>query len=150
MKSMMTRMKDFFMPQDEFDEEDDVEEIEVKQEVVHKQRVPMPSPMVSSMQAKVLPMNQSIQLEILNFTMTSYEMTGEICSYVKGRKPIIVNMQSLNQSEVQRAVDYLTGACYALNGTVERVADNNIFIFAPENVNINPEHMKQKNIWPAI
>lgn len=146
MKSMMTRMKDFFMPQDEFDDDEEIEEVETKQEVLHKHRPPMVAPI----QSRVVSMNQGPQMEILNFTMTSYDMTGEISSYIKGRKPIIVNMQNLTPAEVQRAVDYLTGACYALDGTVQRVADNNIFIFAPENVNVTPEQIKQKNIWPAI
>jgi cell division inhibitor SepF len=143
MKAMMTKMKDFFMPQDEYEEE----EIEVEREPVQKPRVSFAQPIQSS---KVLPLNQNAQMEILNFTMSSYEMTGEVSSYIKNRKPIIVNMQKLSPSEIQRAVDFLTGACYALDGTVERVGDNHIFIFAPQNVNISPEHIKQKNIWPTL
>lgn len=146
MKSMMTKMKDFFMPQDEFEEEEEGQEPEVKQEPIPKHRLVSQG----AIQPKTLQVNPSGQLEILNFTMSNYDMTGEVCAYIKNRKPVIVNMQKLTPAEVQRAVDYLTGACYALNGTVERVGENNIFIFAPEHVNISPEQIKQKNIWPVI
>jgi cell division inhibitor SepF len=35
-------------------------------------------------------------------------------------------------------VDFLTGAVYALNGSVQKIAEG-IFIFAPENVEIHAE-----------
>lgn len=144
--SMINKMKNFFMPQDDYDEEEEYEEVEQRVEPIQRQRTSTPAAMPS----KVVPLNASQnhnKMEILNFTMKNYEMTGEICSYIKSRKPVIVNMQQLTPGEVQRAVDYLTGACYALSGSVERIADN-IFVFAPEDINISPENIKQKNIWP--
>lgn len=146
MKSMMNKMKDFFMPQDEYDDEE-IEEMEQRQEPKQRQ-VMQPVPHQSS--SRVVSMKSQIgKQEILNLTMSSYDMTGEISNYIKARKPIVVNMQELEKLEVQRAVDYLTGACYALNGSVEKVADN-IFIFAPEHINVSPEQVKQKTIWPAV
>lgn len=148
MSGFMSRFKNIFVPEDEYDEED-YEEMEQEEEaaptrsVVHTSHpvAPMAMPKVVSLN------NQPNRMEILNFTMLSYDMTGEICSYIKNRKPIIVNMEKLDAHEMQRAVDYLTGACFALNGTVEKVTDN-IFIFAPEHVNINPEKVKQRSGFP--
>lgn len=150
MKNMMNKMKDFLMPQDEYEDEDELEEIEYKQEpLMPKHRQSMPSPVPQPKLVPVGGQNLGSKMEILNFTMSSYEMTGEVFNYIKNRKPIIVNMQQMNAADVQRAVDYLTGACFALNGAVERVAEN-IFVFAPENVNLSPENIKQKNTWPAV
>ncbi|MHC1750458.1 MAG: cell division protein SepF [Cellulosilyticaceae bacterium] len=148
MKSFITKIKDALMPEDEFEDEDEIEEEAPKQ---HEQ-APKPRPTMNGgnmMQNKIVPLGMNGKMEILNFTMTTYDMTGEICSYIKAKKPVIVNMQKLDKGEVQRAVDYLTGACYALNGSVERVADN-IFIFAPEHIHISPEQIKQKNMWANI
>lgn len=147
MSGLMSKFKSIFAPEDEFDEEE-YEDLEPEEEVqshapVHTSHTitPMSMPKVVSLN------NQPNKMEILNFTMLSYEMTGEICGYIKNRKPIIVNMEKLTPHEMQRAVDYLTGACFALNGSVEKVTDN-IFIFAPDNVNINPEKIKQRNGFP--
>lgn len=148
MSGFMSKFKNIFVPEDEYDE-DEYEEVEQEEEVAsrapmhtpHTQVAPISVPKVVSLN------NQSNRMEILNFTMLSYDMTGEICSYIKNKKPIIVNMEKLTPHEMQRAVDYLTGACFALNGTVEKVTDN-IFIFAPEHVNINPEKIKQRNGFP--
>lgn len=146
MKTMMNKMKDFFMPQDEYDEEE-LEEMEQRPEQKPRQVM---QPVMPQATGRVVPMGNAVgKQEILNLTMSSYDMTGEISNYIKARKPIVVNMQQLDKMEVQRAVDYLTGACYALNGTVEKVADN-IFIFAPEHISVSPEQIKQKNIWPSL
>ena len=148
MSGFMSKFKNIFVPEDEYDDEDYVE-AEQEEELTARpanhtvHTVPMVGP-------KVVSLSQPNRMELLNFTMLSYDMTGEICGYIKNRKPIIVNMEKLAPHEMQRAVDYLTGACFALNGSVEKVTDN-IFIFAPEHVNINPEKLKQKsNFSPRV
>lgn len=144
----MNKMKDFLMPQDDFDDEDEVEELEERPTF---QAIKNRSQTLPQGQPKLMPVgaNPTTKMEILNFTMSNYEMTGEIFNYIKGKKPVIVNMQQLGAGEVQRAVDYLTGACFALNGSVERVAEN-IFVFAPENVALSPEQLRQKNNLPIL
>ncbi|MBU3805207.1 MAG: cell division protein SepF [Candidatus Cellulosilyticum pullistercoris] len=145
MSGFMSKFKNIFVPEDEYDD-DDYEEMEEEQEVTSRtsMHTAHPAPMTVP---KVVSLNQPNRMELLNFTMLSYDMTGEICGYIKNKKPIIVNMEKLVPHEMQRAVDYLTGACFALNGTVEKVTDN-IFIFAPEHVNINPEKIKQRTGFP--
>lgn len=85
-------------------------------------------------------------MDIMNFLMLKYEVTGEICSYIKQRKPVVVNMQKLEKASAQRALDYLTGATFALDGNVEKIADN-IFIFSPAHIGISTvsEEVKQKS-----
>ena len=152
MKALMTRMKDLLGFNEDFeDEEDDYEETQQIQEPAPRPRPASTLSMPPSQPrlAPVTPAPTKERMEILNFTMSNYEMTGEVSTYIKNRKPIIVNMKNLTPGEVQRAVDYLTGACYALNGTVECITEQ-IYIFAPESVNITPEAIKQKNIWPMV
>lgn len=86
---------------------------------------------------------QSERIEILNFDLDDYELTGNVCKHIKTRKPIVVNMNKLNAEQRQRALDYLTGATRALNGSISRVAEN-IFIFAPENVVVNADKLRNK------
>lgn len=148
---MFNKVRGMFGPQDEdYDEEDyDEEEIEEQAEPIHKHRPTSIIPPVQQQPPhKVLPMGNSAQsrMEILNFSMTSDDKTADISQYIKNRKPIIVNMQQLEPSMRQRVVDYLTGACEALNGTVGKVAED-ILIFAPENVNITADQVREKNAW---
>lgn len=145
MSNIISKFRNLFSPEEEF-EEDELEEMEADNEPVHKPVI-TPAPTVTPT-PKVVSLSPSSRMELLNFTMLSYEMTGEICGYIKNKRPIIVNMEKLDSHEMQRAVDFLTGACCALNGTVEKVTDN-IFIFAPEHVNVNPEKVKQRSVFPS-
>lgn len=135
-----------FSPQDDTDEEQSTEEEMKPEEPAQRGRASQGA----TAPPRVVPLKTPVaKMEILNFTMDSYDATGEICSYIQSRKPVIVNMEHLESTQVQRAVDYLTGACYALNGSVERIAEN-IFVFAPEDVHISPDRVKPraKGAWP--
>ncbi len=74
--------------------------------------------------------------EFLSITMANYDSTGEIARYIKEKKPIIVNMQNLNEKEVQRALDYLSGVSYALEGSVELVTKN-VYVMLPAYMELN-------------
>lgn len=65
-----------------------------------------------------------------------FEEAPKLVDNLKGRKPVIVNLERLESDTARKIFDFLSGATYALNGNVQKVA-NNIFIFAPENVDIN-------------
>ena len=54
---------------------------------------------------------------------------------LKSRKPVIINLEKIDSDTARKIFDFLSGATYALNGNVQKVA-NNIFIFAPANVDI--------------
>ena len=47
-----------------------------------------------------------------------------------------VNLDALDVDEAQRSLDFLSGASYALNGTVFKVASS-IFVLAPYNVDVS-------------
>ncbi|ONI46507.1 hypothetical protein AN640_03365 [Candidatus Epulonipiscium fishelsonii] len=140
---VMTRLKDMLLLNEEYDEEENeiVEEnkFEIKPKIVSPAPV-MPVPTVSQNNrvGPVASRHSTQKQELLNITMASYATTGDVASYIKERKSIVVNMQNLQFHEVQRALDYLSGATDALEGTVERVAEN-IYIFAPENVQLKSE-----------
>ena len=65
----------------------------------------------------------------------SFEECPKLVDSLKGRKPVIVNLEKLETEIAKKIFDFLSGATYALNGNVQKVA-NNIFIFAPDNVDI--------------
>lgn len=58
--------------------------------------------------------------------------------HLKGRAPVVTNLSDADYETARRMVDFLTGAVYALNGSVQKIAEG-IFIFAPENVEIHAE-----------
>ncbi len=57
---------------------------------------------------------------------------------LKARKPVIINIEKLETDTARKIFDFLKGATYALNGNVQKIA-NNIFIFTPENVVVSSD-----------
>lgn len=89
----------------------------------------------------IVPMQNKTVKSITNaFKLVVIEPSGfDECSRLvdnlRSRKPVIVNLEKLDTDTARKIFDFLGGATYALNGNVQKVA-NNIFIFAPENVAI--------------
>ena len=65
----------------------------------------------------------------------SFDESSKLVDSLKSRKPVIVNLEKVESDTARKIFEFLNGATYALNGSVQKVA-NNIFIFAPENVDI--------------
>lgn len=83
-----------------------------------------------------------------------FEECPRLVDSLKSRKPVIINLEKMDSDIARKIFDFLSGATYALNGNVQKVA-NNIFIFAPDNVDVaaNIDHKAidfgsgQKNLW---
>ena len=56
-----------------------------------------------------------------------------IIDSLKGRKPVIVNLENNDFSEAQRVIDFVSGAVYALGGDVKEISKK-IFAIVPANV----------------
>ena len=65
----------------------------------------------------------------------SFEECPKLVDSLKSHKPIIINLERLDTGVARKIFDFLSGATYALNGNVQKIA-RNIFVFAPENVDI--------------
>ncbi len=65
----------------------------------------------------------------------SYEDTQSIIDNLKNRKPVIVNMEELDVETAQRILDFLSGAVYAMDGTMCKIA-RNIFVVAPNSYDV--------------
>lgn len=82
----------------------------------------------------------------------SFEECPKLVDCLKGRRPVIINLEKLETEVARKIFDFMSGATYALAGNVQKVA-NNIFIFAPDNVDIaatqseRPTLDEGKNPW---
>ena len=60
-------------------------------------------------------------MKMIVYHPVSYEDTQSIIDNLKNRKPVIVNMEELELDTAQRILDFLSGAVYALNGTMCKI-----------------------------
>ena len=90
--------------------------------------------------------NTNVQMQVSIIRPEKYEDAKEVCDHIKARRPVVVNLERVEYPTAQRIMDFLSGTCYSLEGTIQRIA-NNIFIIAPENVDVSgdfKEELKSK------
>lgn len=95
-----------------------------------------------SKKAQILSLHTSKQLRVVVLEPTSFEESEAIASHLKGRRQVIVNFENTDREAAQRIIDFICGACYALEGHVQKVADD-VFLFAPSNIDIANETKRQ-------
>lgn len=66
---------------------------------------------------------------------TTPDEVESLIDYLKRHEPAIVNLDKPPVEIAQRILDMLSGAIYALNGSMHRIQDN-IFLLTPEGVEI--------------
>ncbi|BCV24716.1 cell division protein SepF [Gelria sp. Kuro-4] len=64
-----------------------------------------------------------------------FEAAKTVADHLKSRRTVIVNLAEVDDATAQRLVDFVSGAAFALSGTVERVGAD-IVLFAPSNVDV--------------
>ena len=74
----------------------------------------------------------------------SFDECPKLVDSLKGRRPVIINLENIETETAKKIFDFLSGATYALNGGVQKVASN-IFIFAPESVDIASNNPEDRN-----
>jgi len=62
----------------------------------------------------------------------------EIADTLKANRPVIVNLQMADRDLQRRMIDFCSGAAYALNADMEKVADQ-VFLLSPSDVKVSDE-----------
>ncbi len=161
MAKLIDKMKNFFGGDDyddEYDEYDDYEPSSSSR--IEKEPMDYAPSTISSVSStssrlssrrntsQVVSIHTNVQMQVCIIKPECYEDAQEICDQVKARKPVVVNLEKVEYPIAQRIMDFLSGTCYSLDGSIQRVA-NNIFIIAPENVDVSgdlKEELKTKGI----
>lgn len=82
------------------------------------------------------------QFKMIVVEPSGFDESPRLVDNLKAKKPVIINLENLETDTARKIFDFLSGATYALNGNVQKVA-NNIFVFVPENVDVT-YNMEQK------
>jgi cell division inhibitor SepF len=68
----------------------------------------------------------------------SFNDAQQIADRFKAQIPVIVNLQSAEADLSKRLIDFSSGLTYALDGSMQRVADK-VFLLTPRNVELSAE-----------
>lgn len=84
---------------------------------------------------KVVNLHANVQMEVVVSSPESFDEAKAITDDLKNHKPVVINLEMTEHAAAQRITDFLCGACYALGGNIQQIADN-IYLIAPGNVDI--------------
>ena len=84
---------------------------------------------------ETVPMPNVAAMKMIVYHPVSYDDAQNIIDNLKSRKPVIVNMEELDVAAAQRILDFISGAIYALNGTIAKIS-RGIFVVAPNNYDV--------------
>ena len=78
-----------------------------------------------------------------------YEDEQGICDNIKAKRPVVVNLERVEYPVAQRIMDFLSGTCYSLDGSIQRVSSN-IFIIAPVNFDISSDTREEPKLSKSV
>ena len=148
----------------EDDDLDEEEELESKSLIPEeKNPVKTPSPAASAVTAKTAssqpsgsPRTQSVtsrltanNVKLVVMEPQSFDESPRLVDLLKAKKPVIINLENMETDIARKIFDFLSGATYALNGNVQKIA-NNIFVFAPENVDVTYNNGQKASEQPVV
>ena len=73
-----------------------------------------------------------------------FEDAPGIVNKIKADKTVVVNLKNTEYEDGQKIFDFLNGAVFALEGSINRIADN-VFILAPKQVSVSTSMEKDES-----
>ncbi|MGQ9498419.1 MAG: cell division protein SepF [Desulfotomaculales bacterium] len=86
----------------------------------------------------VVSLHAQRQVKVVVAEPRTFEEVQEIVDNLKNRRPVIVNLERVDGDLARRIVDFVSGATYGLNGSMQKVGGG-IFLFVPSNIDIAGE-----------
>lgn len=103
---------------------------------VKQERAARPTP-----SSKITPMrtskrsSQTVNMEVCVIKPTTMEEAREIADTLVDNSTVILNLEGIDVELAQRIIDFTSGACYSLGGSLQQVSSY-IFVLGPYNVDI--------------
>lgn len=124
------------------EEDEDIDNDEIDDEDEDDNVVP---DVINSKKNKIVSIKNGSMPRVLLKKPLEFQNIMEIVDAVKSRRIVIMNLTELEQKSAQRMIDYIVGACYALNASFEEIS-RCIYLIAPENIEITNELKDELNV----
>ncbi len=87
-------------------------------------------------QPKILPMNSNVSGSKMVITQPAcFDDVKEIGEHLKAKKSVIVNLETVNKEDHRRIVDFISGATFVLDGSVQKISSL-IYLITPKTIEI--------------
>jgi len=98
---------------------------------------------------QVVSLHAQRQVRVVVIEPATFDSVQAIADNLKNRRPVIINLEHAEPELAKRVVDFVMGATYALNGSIQKVGKG-IFLSVPSNIEIDGdlgEQLEDKGIF---
>lgn len=93
--------------------------------------------------AKVSSISGGAPSRVVVIQFQNFDDAKDAADHLKNKKPVVANLEKLDNDTTRRVVDFLSGAVYGVAGRIQNVS-NRIFLITPNNVEVTGNY--QDNI----
>ena len=142
--SLMDELRRLARPyedEEEYEEDLDLEEpfVETKEERKprgkKREEDDMERDYADTSRDKVVNINTTTQLQVVLVKPEKFQDASAIADHLRDKRTVVLNLESANKDVARRMVDFLSGAAYAQEGKIKKVAVAT-YIITPYNVDI--------------
>ena len=142
--SLMDELRRLARPyedEEEYEEDFDLEEpfVETKEErkprSKKREEDDMERDYADTSRDKVVNINTTTQLQVVLVKPEKFQDASAIADHLRDKRTVVLNLESANKDVARRMVDFLSGAAYAQEGKIKKVAVAT-YIITPYNVDI--------------
>ena len=114
----------------------DDEDVFTEYEPAEKNKAREPEPVsFDDRKNKVVNIHTTTQLQVVLVKPDKFDSVTEIADHLRQKRTVVLNLESASRELSRRILDFLSGAAYAIDGKIKKVAERT-FIITPFNVNI--------------
>lgn len=128
--SVLHKIGSFFSLHEDEDEFEDV----------HETNVPPPKRNVVAFSAPTKAGRQSGEVSL--FAPRSFADVTEIADALRSRQVVILNLQGVERTLLQRVVDFTSGVAYTLDGKIQKLADA-MYLVVPPGTSVNSDGIRE-------
>jgi cell division inhibitor SepF len=74
-------------------------------------------------------------MKVVVINPKSIDDCQQIANCLKEKRPVVINLENVEEPTAVRIIDFVSGTIYAIDGAVNKIS-RNVWLFAPKNVNI--------------
>jgi len=91
---------------------------------------------------KVVSLQEARPGKITVLRVREFEQVSQVADALKGKRAVILNLEDTSVEEGRRILDFVSGTCYALNCSVQKIAGG-IFLLLPANMEISGDDLEE-------
>lgn len=90
--------------------------------------------------AKVLPLTNSNNNKPVRMVVsdpTNFDEVQSIVDHLKNKRAVVLNLEETDKAVARRIADFLSGAVYALEGSMQKVTNSSVFLLTPPHIEVS-------------